>query len=386
MAHQILMLGGRRSGKSSILASVLYSLKNNKLCSFTDQTDYSGSDSDNIPLHAKRIEIDNYLRTRQKVGENSNFLVDMTPTKDEGVYKLKIQINGSKDVFFDFVDVPGEYMEATNNNHSNLVEKVKSSDVYIIAIDTPYLMQEDNPNINTVYNRTEEITHLLANISIEKDIDRKLIIFCPVKCEKWTQSGKAEEVTDKVAEVYSDLIDNWERNSAVDIWVMPIETAGGIVHSKLLDGYRMFKDDKDKTGELCSINPLTQQVMLKDGTTRLKTSVYKVEDEPDKSLLFDFTQLPLSWYMTNDKNFSPRYCEQPAYHILRFLVNKEELATKAAKDEIDNSPWWKRWWKKMWSPPFGEYLDAYKDLITELEKNNQIKKKGDGFRKIEDLT
>ena len=59
MAHQILMLGGRRSGKSSILASILYSLGNNladSLCAVTDQTNYSGSDSVGIPLHAKRIE------------------------------------------------------------------------------------------------------------------------------------------------------------------------------------------------------------------------------------------------------------------------------------------------------------------------------------------
>lgn len=389
MAHQILMLGGRRSGKSSILASVLYSLGNNladSLCSVTDQTNYSGSDSVGIPLHAKRIEIDNYLRTRQKVGANSNFLVDMTSTKGEGVYNLKIQIKGSKDVAFDFVDVPGEYMEAKSSNHAKLIEKVKSSDVYIIAIDTPYLMQDDNPNINTVYNRTEEITNLLANISIENDnIDRKLIILCPVKCEKWTQSGKAEEVTDKVEVAYRNLINNWVGSSAVDIWVMPIETAGGIVHSKLLDGYRLFKSDKDKTGELCSINPLTQQVMLKDGKTLLKKSVYNVEEEPDKSLYFDFTQLPLSWYMTNGKGFSPIYCEQPAYHILRFLVKKEELATKAEKDKISNSPWWKRWWKRMWSPPFGKYLDAYHDLISDFEKHNQIKNQGDGFRKVDNL-
>ena len=389
MAHQILMLGGRRSGKSSILASILYSLGNNladSLCAVTDQTNYSGSDSVGIPLHAKRIEIDNYLRTRDKVGANSNFLVDMTPTEGKGVYNLVIQIKGTKGVTFDFVDVPGEYMEAKSSSHANLIELVKKSDVFIIAIDTPYLMQDENPNINTIYNRTEEITNLLANIAIEDEsIDRKLIILCPVKCEKWTQNGQAEEVTDKVVEAYRNMINNWVGSSAVDIWVMPIETAGGISHSKLLDGYRVFKNEKDKFGELCSINPLTQQIMLKDGKILSQKSVYQVDSEPDKSLYFDFTQLPLSWYVTNGKGFTPVFCEQPAYHILRFLVKKEEIATKAEKDKIDHGPWWKKWWLKIWSPPFGKYLSAYQELIVEFERKNQIKNQGNGFRKVDNL-
>ena len=45
MAHKILMLGGRRSGKSSILASIVYALdQNTELFSITDQTVYSQND------------------------------------------------------------------------------------------------------------------------------------------------------------------------------------------------------------------------------------------------------------------------------------------------------------------------------------------------------
>lgn len=389
MAHQILMLGGRRSGKSSILASILYSLGENmadNLCSFTDQTDYSGSDGIGVPLHTKRIEIDNYLRTRQKTGANSNFLVDMTPSKGKSTYNLETQIKGASKVSFDFVDVPGEWMEATSPNYNTQKDLVTKSDVFVIAIDTPYLMQEENENINTVYNRVEEITNLLANIQIEnEEIDRKLIILCPVKCEKWTQSKRADEVTAKVCCAYRKLINNWVNHKSVDIWVMPIETAGGIVHSKLLDGYRVFRSDKDKFGELCSINDLTNQIMMKDGKILSRSSVYSIESEPDKSLFFDFTQLPLSWYVTNGKGFSPSSCEQPAYHILKFLVEKEEKATIAQKIEIDGAPWWKRWWLTIWSPPFGKYLKAYEELISKMEHLHMIRTNGDGFKKIENV-
>lgn len=382
MAHQILMLGGRRSGKSSILASIVYALgQNSELFSITDQTVYSQND---VSLNAKRIEIDNYLKQRRNMGRNSHFLVDMSPTQKEGHYTLRSQIQGASDVTFEFVDVQGESMEVTSTYHNRTKELVSQSDVFVVAIDTPYLMQEVNENINTVWNRTEEITSLLANIKIEnEDIDRKLIILCPVKCEKWTQSGHGDVVTNRVCQAYKKLINNWVGHNAVDIWVMPIETAGGIVHSKLLDGYRMFRNEHDRTGELCSKNDVTGQIMLKNGEILSPSSVSMIESEPDRSLKYDYTQIPLSWYVVNGKGFSPARCEQPALQIFRFLVKKEEKAVLCEQQNVNSAPWWKRWWKKLWSPPFGRYLAAYSQLINKLEDRHMIKTSGDGFRKIE---
>lgn len=387
MAHQILMLGGRRSGKSSILASIVYALgQNSELFSITDQTDYTMKDGLGISLNAKRIEIDNYLRNRRNAGRNSHFLVDMTPNKGESNYNLETQIKGASKVRFDFVDVQGESMEVTSPYHSRVKELVGQSDVFVVAIDTPYLMQDINENINAVWNRTEEITSLLANIKIEnEDVDRKLIILCPVKCEKWTQSGQAEKVTERVCQAYKRMINNWVNHSAVDIWVMPIETAGGIVHSKLLDGYRLFRGKNDRTGELCSKNEITGQIMLKNGEILVSTPDTIIETEPDKSLMYDFTQIPLSWYVVNGKGFAPARCEQPAFHIFRFLVKKEEKAVLIEKQAVDTAPWWKRWWKKLWSPPFGRYLAAYSKLINDLEDRHLIKTSGDGFKKIESV-
>ena len=89
-------------------------------------------------------------------------------------------------------------MEVTSKLHNRTKELVSQCDVFVVAIDTPYLMQDVNPNINTGWNRINEITDMLGEIKIEdEEIDKKLIILCPVKCEKWTQNGQAEQVTDK---------------------------------------------------------------------------------------------------------------------------------------------------------------------------------------------
>lgn len=387
MAHQILMLGGRRSGKSSILAAIVHALgQNSELFSITDQTDYTTKNGLGISLKAKRVEIDNYLKERKNVSQNSHFLVDMTPNLGTGEYNLETQIKGKCKVRFDFVDVQGESMEVTSHFHNEVKDLVTKSDVFIVAIDTPFLMQDINENINTVWNRTEEITDLLANIQIEnEEIDKKLIILCPVKCEKWTQSGHADDVTKRVCETYKKMINNWVTHPAVDIWVMPIETAGGIVHSKLLDGYRLFRGKDDRTGVLCSKNNLTGQIMLGNGEIVSMNDDYTIESEPDLSLKFDFTQIPLSWFKVNGKGFSPARCEQPAYHIFRFLVKKEEKAVLIEQRAVETAPWWKRWWKKLWSPPFGSYLAAYSSLIDKMEEQHLIKTSGDGFLKIESI-
>ena len=378
---KIIMLGGRRSGKSTILSTVLFSLKEkaSHLCAFNDVTPYGSSSGMQIPLKDKRLEIDEYLRKRNKFGNNSQFIVDMSPSMDQGDFNLVASIEGASQIGFDFVDVPGEWMEENHAKHSELVKQVKESDVFVIAIDTPYLMQDENPNINTVWNRTEEIDNLLANIITEDKADKKLILFVPVKCEKWVNSGEIDRVTEKVKQAYRVTINKWVNNPAVEMWVMPIQTAGGLEHTRLLDAYRFYRDKNDKVGEICSIDPLTDILQLRDGKTLFRYAVDSVEEDPDKSYCLSYTQLPLSWYKSTGTGFKPKNCEQIAFRILHFLVKKEELMSTLKYEEYKSKIWWIRIFLS--GGRFGRYLPKYRELIN----NIPIKTTGDGFQRIESM-
>lgn len=388
MAHQIIMLGGRRAGKSSILSSILHSLEHETpgdLFTVKQKISYSSNDeADGVScsLRDKRNEMDSLLRKRAKIGKNANFLVDMTASKAESIYSLELNIKGTSPVELDFIDVPGETMEDGKNDKTRA--KLKDCDVFIIAIDTPYMMQ-DNECVNNVYNRVDEITGMMTEQSIySNELDRKLIIFCPVKCEKWIREGKSNLVTERVCQTYRTLINTWVNHSShfVDFLVMPIQTVGGLEHVKMLDGYRCFSSQSDKYGKLCSINEITDQLFLSDGTISDESCFDRVEEA--KELNMNGVTIPLSWYKVNGQGFSPKNSEQPAFHILKFLVEKETRIVEEKKRNIDNSPFLLRLIRN-WISPFGKYLEAYRNVIAQLDSTGKIKLGFDGFYKISNI-
>ena len=198
MKHKIIMMGGKRAGKSTVLSSILTQLSKNTpgtICTIEDNTD-----NDQIietkygpkPLPSlldKHREVKEYIKKKQV---NTEFLVDMSPTYGKASYVLEVSADSSA-INLEFIDVPGEWMELGTDSHKEVVDLVKESDVFVIVIDTPFLMNsdtEDGEAINSVYNRIEEITQTMLKMEVESPADLKQIIFCPIKCERWTQEGK----------------------------------------------------------------------------------------------------------------------------------------------------------------------------------------------------
>ena len=401
MEHKIIMLGGRRAGKSTILASILNLLRGEtpgSICTITDLTDYDqeflGNNDDKmhrIPtLTNKQREAAGYIKRITK----PMFLVDMTPTVGEPTYTLQVASKGNV-INLEFVDVPGEWMRQTAKENIRLQELIKQSDVFVIAIDTPYLMQEgikyDN-EVNDVYNRISEIISVLnGNIRIEaENVDKKLILLCPVKCEKWMYNGTINKVSEKVKYVYKDLINRWKSGKIAedfDIRIMPLNTVGGLESYKLLPALRYYKDKNDITGISCSEKENEHVLVTAEGNTlRIQPDSYL---EIDSFWLIDHTQIPLSWYKANGKGYSPLFCEQPGYHILRFLVNKEEnVIIKTAESQREklakmNILW--RYVTKIFKPTFGEYLPVWREVINGLTSTGLIKESGDGFMNIKEI-
>lgn len=392
MNHKILMMGGRRAGKSTILSSILSSLKETPgaICTVLDKTDYTsiiGFNKDTgepikIPtLAIKQNEVRAYIRKRQQ-GGSPIFTVDMTQTLEHASYLLEVSAQRTA-VEFEFVDVPGEWMRATNDDHARLKEEVKTSDVFVIAIDTPFLMHDDD--ISNVYNRVTEICNIMSEMRIDNELDKKLIILCPVKCEKWIRAGKADLVVKKVRRAYRDLINRWVAKPEVAIQIMPIQTVGGIESDSLLPALLYFEDDDDPSGTSCSPVPGMDNLYIdKNGKFLLQRPTSRVEEDP--SWTRDFVNIPLSWYKLNGAGYTPVHCEQVGYHILRFLVTKEDhIEQKKANDRGSFLPSWLKGWIQKFIPTFGHSLPIWKGVIEQLNQKQLIKDCGDGFEVVTEL-
>lgn len=368
MAVKILMLGGRRCGKTSILATVLHALgQKSDSISIQDNTNYSEEKGLSVPLADKRREVDNYLQNSKKIGNNTIFTVDMTPNNGEGSYQLTMRINGAGATEFEFIDVPGEWMAKNSTNHQRLNDIAKECDIFIIAIDTPYMMQEENENIHDVYNRVSEIADVISGIPTENSLDRKLILFVPVKGEKWLNSPNGGKlIMNKVGRTYAKaIINKYVENPKFEFWCLPVQTVGGIEHARLMPPYRVFMNENDEIGETCSIDEYTGIIHLTNGRTLSGGETNKVEEDRSPSFYTSFTWLPISWYKSNGKGFAPQHCEQVTYHIIRFLVEKEKDIIRSNNENRNRYPWWIRIFLDAFRP-FGNSLNAYDNALSEF--------------------
>lgn len=211
--------------------------------------------------------------------------------------------------------------------------------------------------------------------------DRKLILLCPVKCEKWALNGQSEEVKERVKVAYDSLITRFVNDPRVDIEIMPILTSGGLESVKLLPKMLLYRDENQKIGDVCSVDPTTGFIFLENGRVLRPNDQYKIVE--DESVKINTLYIPLSWYRVNGLGYEPKFCEQPAYHIIEFLLKKEEyvLKTKAEIESGRLKEMWcfSRWLTRLFHPTFGKYLPKFKDFISALNQCNLIKRTGDGF-------
>lgn len=244
---------------------------------------------------------------------------------------------------------------------------------------------DEDGSINAVYNRVNDITQTMLHMKIsEGGLDKKQIILCPVKCEKWVRHGDTRIVVEKVLHAYRDLINRWVDVPEVTIQIMPIQTVGGIESDRLLPAMRYFKDDNDRMGTSCSKDPNTGLCI--DGRGRILKETSDSNVEEDKFWLIDYLDIPLSWYRLNGVGYKPVFCEQVGYHVLKFLIEKEEevVKAKAEKDgsERQNSSWFKRFLISIFKPTFGVYLPVWRDVINSLNAKGLLKLSGDGFEYV----
>lgn len=294
----ILMIGGKRCGKTTVLASMYVEIR--KVLAATS-----------IQLSLEDPATQDYLETavnviREKMAAFETPLtrvdVDENPTSAEKICEFTLRAPGINMPVF-FHDIPGEWLE---DSHSDQVKAlVRQSQVIIIAIDTPYLFSKMTVDgygeYHLDYNRPDMVTNFFKNEVSAEDLRQRLILFVPIKCERYyhlTENPRLniyyrnymQEIKNAVAAGYRDLIMYLRSAPALranPIVITPILSAGGI-------DFVRFRTDEE-TGKMISL-------------------YQKPEFLPSE-----------------ESGYCPRFCEQPMLYTLVYILKsvEPEVSTKA---------------------------------------------------------
>lgn len=329
---RVIMMGGRRCGKTSALASLFEEMKNGPVKDYFTVSDRTVLETKGFEvqdsLNDKTLELQNMLETNKN---NSNiFLVDKNPTSNFWLYKLHLQIPGThREMDIEFRDSAGEFFEASGMHARETEEYIKGSDVFVIVVDTPYLMGSADEStkdlcpdsINLGTNRVQDIQNFLTHIDDKDGQDAKMVVFVPLKCEKWAKEPNGlNKVTARIKEVYGTHIKNLSAYEKMNICVIPMLTSGNILFSEFRKAY--LYNSFEGTIRCCKIDDET--IRKEDGENDLPMPGETVVEDAESVISGTNLARPYAWYQINpnDSSFSPKNCDQLPLHIIRFMLMK----------------------------------------------------------------
>lgn len=299
---KVLMCAGRRVGKTSIMAAIV----DNLVSQFPEgnvivNVRPACSDGSN-PLDVFREKQQQAFRDWQTpfyYAEESN----QTGASDESTashqqfsYVGDVRVRNPKGELrlvntINFRDPRGEDF-TDSGSQTNVIGWIRESQVLMIAVDTPRLMEcNQNGTVGAYheeFNKPEEITNLIQQ-AWQGNKEERLILFVPLKCELYLKEGRGQEIIERVKEGYAPLIKyatSGMMAGLCSVAIAPCETMGGLEFRKFepLNGY---DENKPATG--------------------IYRSVYG--------------------YRRNEKGlryYAPRCCEQPLLYMLLFVFGMRQ--------------------------------------------------------------
>lgn len=325
---KVLMVGGRRCGKTSALASMFNQMINGLVNSFftvANSTVYvkgkispiTGQPEDQDTLESKNAELQNFL----DIPNARTFLVDSGPTYCTWTYKLKLLLPGTRrNMEIEFLDCPGEFFQA--GMYDEKTNKfVEDSDVFVVMVDTPYLMDATKGVCNAV-NCIPDLQNFLTHIKNDEGEKAKMVVFVPIKCEKWIKEKKIDDVSRRIEEVYATTIKALRAYNRMNICIIPIETAGNILFSEFKDAYTV--SSSTGTERCCKLSET--MIRKADGTIMRLKPEYIINKDMEAVVKPTTVIRPYAWYHINMQAegdlYVPHNCDQLPLHILEFITKK----------------------------------------------------------------
>lgn len=292
----VLMIGSPRVGKSSVLASMLYSLDNVSAetgVSFAPDEATGKLMKDRLAALKKIFELyqpGQEFETQSGMKGNESYAA---ATDERTTYRFSLSIRAKEirakqqeevqqpicDV--EFTDIPGEDL---TQRQTDVVARLQDCGVIILAIDSVALMERDEYgySFNEEINYTAQIHQIMMNAYTQtKKHQHQLVLLVPLKCEKYYwERGGMKRLNARLKEEYQNLLSFLAANDTFSVAITPILTLGDVQFSRFAGGD--------------SYAPL-YQFRLKDGNGCAHTPAY-----------------------------TPAFCAQPLYYIAAYVLSLTE--------------------------------------------------------------
>ena len=274
----ICMMGPRSVGKTTVLTSIFHESQS-QIC--------EGSSIYLKALDENTSMLNNYhTMLVDAVAKKNASNLPASNTISEFLFGLGLA-GRSESVKLKIRDFPGEYLTSSiKKDRDEVYNVMANATVILIAVDTPYLM-EDNGKFNAEKNKIDIVTHYMKdNVTAVKD---KLVLFVPLKCERYMHEGKLQQVSECTKMAYRELTDFFSKNNIAS-FVTPIITLGGIEYDHM--------DVSNTAGDVG------------------KVAVFR------------------PWEVRPE--YKPLFCPQPLYYLLTYVANYYEWQKKQKKAFLDS--------------------------------------------------
>lgn len=298
------MMGPRGVGKTSVMASIFGETRDNVAGTglfFRPSHECSGG------LYNKRLSLMNIFDKRINITDVPQAGV-IAASNDVTSFSFEMGRSGrTKSIDIEIKDFPGEFLISRPDEVSNYIAE---SHIVIVAIDSPYLMEDDG-RYNEEKNNVKGVTDFFTRHP--ESIQNRLILLVPLKCERYFHDGKIDVLKSKIESTYSALT-KFCKESNIACAIAPIQTLGGVEFDKFVNYNNVQKYSNVS-----------------------KISEYRFYEKSPK--------------------YEPMFCVQPFYYLLTYAVNYYEW--------YNNQP------KRFISSLKGSLISALKndkDFFSEIKK------------------
>lgn len=396
-AINVVMIGASRSGKTSILASMLNNMKNPQIAQHFFFTENNALEYNRLKREEKAdVMLRDIICDMQDL-VNPNLVGQSVPkmgalfgTRGTFTYKFRVESeNNQLDIHF--TDVPGEHCVNTHLGYDEYISNIKNSQILVVAVDVPSMMYaklNHRAKLNMGMNLPDEVqeaVQMLGNNFNDSSLFR-MVIFVPIKCEYWIHYDLMDEVYSEIKKVYENSIPLIEGYANIRSFVLPVETIGSCEfdhHSEENESFIVLSNKSTINGlkfeDEFNGKYAFRGEKLGNNRYRLKNGeIYEldVNDEliptSERPLHPYFlaeagVQIPYAWFIRkDDAGYKPKNCEQLLLHILNFSIEaQKDLNTRELT-----------WWDSVLNFfSFGGYFDEVK-LRVFSGKIEMLRKRG----------